>query len=206
MWGSYVQTKAATALKTGSKVRYCTVEGCTEKETASIAKLKPTMKVNMTTVKLQLGQKTTAFKVSGLAKGDSIKKITSSNSKKVAVTRNGSKITLKAKKLGTVKLTIQLASGKVYKNKVTVKVGLFKVKTTKLKLNSTSITLKKGKSFQLKVTKTPLTSTQKVYFVSKNKKIAKVSSSGKIKGIKKGTTKIYVISGKCKASCKVTVK
>lgn len=206
IWGSYRQTKAATALKKGSKVRYCTVEGCTEKETVSIAKLKPTMKVNMKTVKMQIGQTTTALKVSGLAKGDSVKKITSSNSKKVYVKLKGSKIILRAKGLGTAKLTIKLASGKVYKKAVTVKVGLFAVKTTKLKLNKTTVTLKKGKTFLLKTTRTPLTSTQKVYFRSKNKKIATVTSSGKIKGIKKGSTSIYVTSGKCRAVCKVKVR
>ncbi|MFR8106815.1 Ig-like domain-containing protein [Eubacterium sp.] len=43
-------------------------------------------------------------------------------------------------------------------------------------------------------------------FKTSNKKIVKVSKTGKIKALKKGKAKITVVSGKKKIVCKVTVK
>lgn len=78
--------------------------------------------------------------------------------------------------------------------------------TKKIKLNRRKLTLKKGKTFKLKVTLTPKNSQDKIIYKTSNKKVAKVSKSGKIKAIKKGKTNITVISGKKKIVCKVTVK
>lgn len=81
------------------------------------------------------------------------------------------------------------------------------VKTTqKITLNRKKLTLKKGKSFKLKVTITPKDSQNKIFYKTSNKKIVTVSKNGKIKAKKKGTAKITVISGKKKAVCKVKVK
>ena len=78
--------------------------------------------------------------------------------------------------------------------------------TKKIKLNRRKVTLKKGKSFKLKVSLTPKNSQDKIIFKTSNKKIVKVSKTGKIKALKKGKAKITVISGKKKIVCKVTVK
>ena len=78
--------------------------------------------------------------------------------------------------------------------------------TKKIKLNRRKVTLKKGKSFKLKVTLTPKNSQDKIIFKTSNKKIVKVSKTGKIKALKKGKAKITVVSGKKKIVCKVTVK
>lgn len=78
--------------------------------------------------------------------------------------------------------------------------------TKKIKLNRKSLTLKKGKSFKLKVTLTPKDSQDKIIYKTSNKKIATVSKTGKIKAKKKGKVKITVISGKKKAVCTVKVK
>ena len=81
------------------------------------------------------------------------------------------------------------------------------VKTTqKIVLNRKKLTLKKGKSFKLKVTITQKDSQNKIFYKTSNKKIVAVSKNGKIKAKKKGTAKITVISGKKKAVCKVKVK
>ena len=78
--------------------------------------------------------------------------------------------------------------------------------TRKIKLNRRKLTLKKGKSFRLKVTLTPADSQDKITYKTSNKKIATVSKTGKIKAKKKGKVKITVISGKKKAVCTVKVK
>ena len=78
--------------------------------------------------------------------------------------------------------------------------------TRKIKLNRRKLTLKKGKSFRLKVTLTPADSQDKITYKTSNKKIATVSKTGKIKARKKGKVKITVISGKKKAVCTVKVK
>ena len=78
--------------------------------------------------------------------------------------------------------------------------------TRKIKLNRRKLTLKKGKSFRLKVTLTPADSQDKITCKTSDKKIATVSKTGKIKAKKKGKVKITVISGKKKAVCTVKVK
>ena len=78
--------------------------------------------------------------------------------------------------------------------------------TRKIKVNRRKLTLKKGKSFRLKVTLTPADSQDKITYKTSNKKIATVSKTGKIKAKKKGKVKITVISGKKKAVCTVKVK
>ena len=82
----------------------------------------------------------------------------------------------------------------------------FKKTTKKIKLNRKKLTLKKGKTFKLKVTLTPKDSQDKITYKTSNKKIATVSKTGKIKAKKKGKVKITAISGKKKAVCTVKVK
>ena len=78
--------------------------------------------------------------------------------------------------------------------------------TRKIKLNRRKLTLKKGRSFRLKVTLTPEDSQDKIIYRTSNKKIAAVSKTGKIRAKKKGKARITVISGIKKVICKVTVK
>ena len=68
------------------------------------------------------------------------------------------------------------------------------------------LTLKKGKSATLAVTVTPITSKEKVTYKSSNKKVAAVTSKGKITAKKPGKAKITVKSGKKKVVITVTVK
>lgn len=71
-----------------------------------------------------------------------------------------------------------------------------------VKINKTSVSVLRGKTYNLKITGTK----KKTKWTSSNKKIATVSASGKIKGIKKGRCNIYAKVGKKKYTCKVTVK
>jgi len=80
---------------------------------------------------------------------------------------------------------------------------------TGVKLNKISLTLSKGRTYKLTATVNPSNArNKKVTWKSGNTKIVTVSSSGTIKGIKKGTVNIYVytVDGKKSAKCKVTIK
>lgn len=78
--------------------------------------------------------------------------------------------------------------------------------TKKIKLSRRKLTLKRGKSFKLKVTLTPINSRDKITYVTSNKKVVKVYRNGRIKALKKGKANITVISGNKKVICRVTVK
>lgn len=70
------------------------------------------------------------------------------------------------------------------------------------KLNKTSVTVKKGKTYKLSISGKSGAAT----FSTANKKIATVNSSGVITGKKKGTTTIKAVNRGITMSCKVTVK
>ena len=199
-YGAWTTVSEATVFAPAVQTRICTV--CGNKETRkSGSALKATIKVNATTVPLKVKQKTSAFKVTGLANGDSVQSYKSSNTKIFTVTKSG---VLKAgKKTGKATLTIILASG--LQKKVTVKVQKKTVATSKINGLQKKVTLKKGKKLTLKPSRTPITSTQKFTYKSSNKKIATVSSKGVIKGKKTGKAKITVKSGKKKYTVTVTV-
>jgi len=200
-WSDWKKTAAATVFKPEVQARKCSA--CNKSETRNIGKkLAPKATLNASTVTLKVKQSTSGLKVTGLAKGDSVKSWKSSNRKIFTVSgkSNGTcKIT--GKKSGTAKLQITLASG--LKKTVKVKVQTAAVKTSKITV-SKNVTVQKGKRVKLKPVVTPFTSSQKVTYTSSNKKVATVSSKGVVTGKKKGTVKITVKSGS--KSVKVTVK
>lgn len=80
------------------------------------------------------------------------------------------------------------------------------VPVTSIKLNKSSVTLKKGETSQLNATVSPDNATNKaVTYSSSNTKVAKVSSSGKITAVGGGTATITAKAGGKTATCKVTV-
>ena len=198
-FGAWKVTKEATALAAGVNTRACTV--CGKKETKSIAKLKATMKLNVTNITLKLKQSTTKVTVTGLARGDKVKSWKSSNTKIVKVDNKG-KITAQ-NKTGKATLTVTLASGKT--GKVTVTVQKSTVKTAKIGGLKSKVTVAKGKTLALKPVLTPITSTDKITYTSSNKKVATVTSKGVIKGVKAGTAAITVKAGTKKFTVRVTV-
>ena len=133
-------------------------------------------------------------------KGDYIVSWKSANPSIASVTKKG-KIT--GKKVGKTTITVTLKSKK--SAKITVVVAK-KIPTTSLKVAKKSLQLKKGKSYQLKVTVKPVNTTDKLSFKSSNTKIVTVSSKGKLKAKKKGKATVTITSGKKKVTCKVTVK
>ena len=195
----WTTTKASTALQPGQKSRSCTV--CGYKQAVAVAKLKPYIKLSMTSLPLQLRKSTSALKVVQKQKGDGVKSYISSNPKVVSVNAVTGKMT--AKKTGKAVITVTLKSGIRAKCKVTVKK---KVSTSSLKLSATRLSLKRGSKVKLLISVNPVTSTDKVTVTSSNKKVATVTTKGVVTGRKKGTEKITVKSGKKTAICRVTVK
>ena len=163
--------------------------------TVSVAPI-PTATPTPTTTTLTLRIKQT------YKSGGKIKSVRTTNKKIVKVDRKG-KIT--GKKAGKATVTITYTNGSRRIFQVKVQKGI--VKTTSVSVNKRNIILaKKGKSFQLKVTLTPVTSQQKVTYKSSNSKVAAVNLKGKIVAKKKGTATITVKSGNKKITCKVKVK
>ena len=199
-FGKWKTTKEATALAKGIRQRICTECGNIEKN--DIAKLKAAAKVNVTSISLKIKQSTTKVKVTGLAKGDYIMSWKSDNTKIITVTAKG-KITAK-NKIGKTTVTVTLASGVKRQIKVTVQKS--SVTTKKISGIPKTIILEKGKTKKLKPTISPITSTSKIMYTSSNKKVATVSSKGKIIAKKKGTAIITLKSGKKSVSCKVIVR
>jgi hypothetical protein len=198
-YGDWKTTKEPTVLAEGTRTKTCSV--CKKQISESIAKLKATISVNAKSINLKVKQSTTAVQVT-YGKGDGIDSWKSSDTKIVKVNAKG-KITA-GSKAGSATITVKLKSG--LSAKIKVKVQKKEVTTTKVTLNKKSVSLKKGKKFQLETTVTPITSKQKVTYKSSNSKVATVSKKGQIVAKKKGTAKITVTSGKKKATCKVTVK
>lgn len=163
-------------------------------------------------------KKVTTSKISGLTKTMTLKKgqkatlmpeltpitsqdkltFSSSNKKVATVTSKG---VITAKKAGKAKITV-----KAGKKKYTVTVTVPKTKTTAINGVKSEITLKKGKTYTLKAKTAPAKSDEKLTFKSSNKKVATVTASGKIKGLKKGTAVITITSGSVSTKCTVTVK
>ncbi len=94
------------------------------------------------------------------------------------------------------------ADGKTAKCTITVKAA-----PKKISLNAKKKTLKKGKSFQLKVKLPKNTASNKITYSSSKRKVVSVSSKGKVKALKKGKAVITAktFNGK-KAKVTVTVK
>lgn len=105
------------------------------------------------------------------------------------------------------KLTI--VNGYAVTDQPVVEPEVTQTEKTKIKLNKTKAAVKKGKTLQLKATVTPADASKAgVTWTSSNKKIATVSSKGKVKGKKYGKVTITATAkdgSGVKATCKLTV-
>ncbi len=172
-----------------------------KKATCKITVKRPVTKVKLNKTKLTLGAKETfTLKATVSPSNATNKKVTyKSSNKKVATVSSKGKV--KAVKKGKATITAT-ADGKRAKCTITVKAA-----PKKITLNAKSKTLKKGKTFQLKAKLTKNTASYKITYKTSNKKIATVSSSGKIKAVKKGKATITATTfNKKKATIKITVK
>ena len=159
--------------------------------------------LNAKTVPLQVKKSTAALKATVSAKGDSVASWKSSNTKIVKVDSKG-KLTATSK---TGKATVTVTTKSGAKASCTVQVQKGKVTTKSISLSSKKMTLLKGKSETLAVIRNPISATEKITWTSSNKKVATVSSKGKVTAKKAGTATITAkTSNGKKATCKVTVK
>lgn len=127
----------------------------------------------------------------------------SSSNSKIATVNSSGKVT--GKKIGTCTITCTLTE---YNQSATCRVKVAKL-NSKVKLNKKSIRVGLGKTYKLKAsvwsnnTKNP-----SLKWKSANKRIATVSSKGRVKGKRLGVTKVTVVTKdkvKAKATCRVTV-
>ena len=203
-FGAWTTTKEVDVFSKEEQKRTCSI--CRKTETRTIGdKLKATISTNAASLKLKKKQSTTKFTITGLAKGDYVTSITSSNNKIVTATgnKNGTCKIKAGSKTGKATITIKLASGLTKQIKVTVQKKA--VTCSKIKNVPKTIKLKKKQTYQLKPMIEPITCTDKAKYKSSNKKIAKVTS-GKITAVKKGKTKVTVVVGKKKFVCTVNVR
>lgn len=197
--GNWTVVKKATGTAQGQEARKCTV--CKKvMYTRPIARL--TVSLNLKELPLQVKRSTAVLKISKRAAGDSIKEWKSSNPQIVTVNKTSGKLT--AKKAGRATVTLVMRSGASASCVVKVQKGA--VRTKKLTLTQKAATLAPKKTLIIKPEKYPLTSTDKITFTSSNKKVAAVSSGGKITAKKKGTATITAKSGSKKVSIRITVK
>lgn len=204
-FSSWKTTSQATVFAQAQQSRFCGV--CGKKETRKVGnKVKPTIKSSVTSIILKTKQKTTAVRISGLAKGDSIVSWKANNTSvaKVSGKSNGTCTITAGNKKGRAVITVTLKSG--LKKNIPVTVQTTVVKTTKITGIPSKINLKRNQSTTLRPILSPITSGEKVTYKTGNIKIATVSSKGQIKARGKGTTIITVTSGKKSVKCKITVR
>lgn len=194
--------KITAKSKTGTATVTVTLaSGLSKKITVKVQKSAvKTTKISGLTKKLTInkGKKATLSPV--ITPVTSLQKVTySSSNKKVATVSSKGVIT--AKKAGTAKITVKSGS-----KKYVVTVTVPKTATTAINKVPSAISIKKGKTYTLKASRTPSNSDYAITYTSSNKKVATVDKKGKITGKKAGTAKITVKSGTVKVTCTVTVK
>jgi len=127
---------------------------------------------------------------------------TSSNKKIATVDKNGN---VKGIKAGTANITVKTSNGKTHTIKVTVKKP---TPIKSIKLNKKTLKLELNKTYQLKTTINPSSTTDSkvLTWSTSNKKVAIVDKNGKITAVGGGSATITVkTSNKKKATVKVTV-
>lgn len=204
-WSAWKTKSAATVLKAKVQERICST--CKKTQTRTTGeKLTPKATLNVKSLKLKKKQKTTAFKITGMAKGDYVKswKSSDTNVVKVSGKKDGTCTITAQKQAGTATITITFASGLVKTLKVKVQAPT--VKTTAISNIAKKATLKKGKTLELKPVLEPITSGEEITYESSDPTIAKVSKKGVVTALKPGTVTITIKSGKLTVTCKITVK
>ncbi|MSS63248.1 5'-nucleotidase C-terminal domain-containing protein [Velocimicrobium porci] len=151
-----------------------------------------------TTAKKKTIYKGQSFNVNIKSLADDAKVTYTSSNKKVATVTSKGKVT--AKKAGTATIT-----AKVTQNNTTYKLQLkVTVKNPVVKMTASTKQLKVGKTYTFKAKAYGLNGTVK--WSSSNKKVASITSKGKVTAKKAGTTTIKATVNGKSVSCKLTVK
>lgn len=171
-------------------------------KTASCKITVPEVKLNASSMAVQVGKTTAALKITTkYPSKDKVASWTSSNKKVATVDKNGK---VKGVKAGKANITVTMKSGAKAVCKVTVQKS--KVTTKSIKLNHKSLKLSKGKKAALTATRNPISATEKITWTTSNKKVAAVDKNGKVTA--KGPGKAVITaktSNKKTAKCTVTV-
>ncbi len=205
-YGAWETVSEATVFAAATQKRTCKVCGAAQTRTAG-SKLTSAMTLTASSLKMKVKQSTTRFTVTGMANGDYLASVTSSNTKVLKVSgvnRSGTFKLTAQKKAGKATLTITLAGGASKTVKVTVQKAA--VRTTKISGLSKKVTLAAKAKLTLSPVITPITSQDKVTYSTSDKKVATVTKKGVITAKKKGKAKITVKSGSKKFVVTVTVK
>ena len=182
-------------------------DGSGVKATCKITVKQPVTKITLNKKSASiLRNKTITLKAAAGPSSANDKTVTWTTSNKKVATVN-SKGVVKGIAKGTATITATAKDGSKVKAvcKITVKQPV-----TKLTINKTKLTVKKGKTATLKVTVAPSSANDKsLKWTTSNKNIATVTQKGVVKGIKTGTVTITAAardgSGK-KVTCKITVQ
>lgn len=154
-------------------------------EILNVQTVQAAAKMNKSKAILISGQKI-QLKINGTSQ-----KVTWSSSKKnVAVVTSTGKVTAKRKGTATIYAKV---GNKKYTCKITVETP---------KMSKTSLSIKVGDSYKLKLTGTK----QKVIWSSNNKNVATVSSKGNVVAKKSGTAKITAKVGNKAYTCNIAIK
>lgn len=149
-WQLLIDQGKVTAKKDGTvRITATAADGSNVSGSCSIKVVKPKVKLNASSIKLQLKKSTKSLKASGLLSGDKIKSWTSKNKKIATVTKSG-KIT--AKKAGNTSIIV----------------------------------------YQLKITRSPITATDKITYTSSSDRFVSVNKKGKITAKRKGKAVITI--------------
>ena len=182
-------------------------DGSGVKATCKITVKQPVTKITLSKTSASiLRNKTITLKAAAGPSSANDKSVAWTTSNKKVATVN-SKGVVKGIAKGTATITATAKDGSKVKAvcKITVKQPV-----TKLTINKTKLTVKKGKTATLKVTVAPSSANDKsLKWTTSNKNIATVTQKGVVKGIKTGTVTITAAardgSGK-KVTCKITVQ
>lgn len=176
-----------TAHKKGtSEISATTVNGKTAKAVVTVSEVT----LQASSAKMQKGTSTAVLGIrQHYPASDKVSAWTSSK-KKVAVVSSTGKI--KALSPGTTTITVTMKSGAAASCRLTVTKNV--IKTKKLSLSKKKITLRKGKTYRIKVSRKPLTANDPLTYTTSKKQVAFVSGKGIIKAKQKGTAKIKIRS------------
>lgn len=195
---SSVNTNVADNESLIEKVKKLGKEGPLKVDTKArfVAGAKPVTVPSTTKGKTVYKGKAFNINIKSLAK-DAKVTYTSTNKKVAAVTSKGKVI---GKKAGSATIT-----AKVTQNNTTYKLKIkVTVKNPTIKMTASTKQLKVGKAYTFKAKAYGLSGTIK--WSSSNKKVASVTSKGKVTAKKAGTTTIKASVGGKSVSCKLTVK
>ena len=197
-----------TAISRGTAVITCTTKDssktakCTVKVLKTIKSTSVSLDIRSLTLDDGKSEKLTAtIRPSNV----SITSLTWKTSNKKVATVSSSGV---VKAVGPGKCTITVITKDTGK-KATCKVTVVETPVKRVKLNRTTLSLTIDKTYKLKATTVPSYATnQKVTWKTSNKKIVRVSQTGKIRAVAAGTATITVVTedGNKKATCTVTVK